>query len=108
MAISSEDNSLSLYGDDRENPISFTGEMTSRSIVKFVLTHFDSFIDARSKEARELKAFQEFQEKEKERANKEWSEELELRKKSDTLILGHDNWDSAFLKSREAFIINFY
>lgn len=73
-----------------------------------MLTNFDSFIDARSKEARDLKAFQEFQEKEKERANKEWSDEQELRKKSDTLLLGADNWDSAFLKSREAFIVNFY
>lgn len=73
VAISSQENSLSLYGDDRETAIEYTGEMTSRSIVKFVLANFDSFIDARAKEARELKAYQEFQEKEKERANKEWN-----------------------------------
>lgn len=65
-------------------------------------------IASRSEEAKSLKAFQEFQEKEKERANKEWNDEQELRKKSNTLLLDYDNWDSAFLKSREPFLINFY
>ncbi len=31
-----------------------------------------------------------------------------MRKKSDALVLDNNNWDSAFLKAREAFIINFY
>jgi hypothetical protein len=31
-----------------------------------------------------------------------------LRKKSDTLVLDNNNWDSGFLKAREAFFINFY
>lgn len=74
-ALSSDSESLSLYGDDRENPIAYSGEYISERIVSWVLAELDKVIAARSEEAKSLKAFQEYQEREKERANKEWKDE---------------------------------
>jgi hypothetical protein len=50
--------SLLLYGDDRENPITYSGEFTSQSIVTFVLNQLDKIIEERAKVAKDLKAFQ--------------------------------------------------
>lgn len=97
-----------LYGDDRSTPITFSEQLDTQAIVSWALKELDKIIALRSEEAKSLKAFQEFQEKEKERANKQWNDEQELRKKSNTLLLDSENWEAVFLKSREPFIINFY
>lgn len=88
--------------------MAYSGEIESEEIVAWALKKLDQVIADRSAEAASLKAFQEFQEKEQTRANKEWNDEQELRKKSNTLLLDYDNWDAQFLKSREPFLINFY
>jgi hypothetical protein len=75
VAVSSDSESLNLYTDDREAPITYSGDLESDDIVSWVLTELDKVIVDRAEDAKSLKAFQEFQEKEKERANKEWSEE---------------------------------
>jgi hypothetical protein len=67
----------------------------------------DEVISARSEVARALKANQEFQQKEAERAKKEWDDEQNLRKKSDVIVLTASNWNS-FVNGREAWVINFY
>lgn len=107
-AVTGNSESLSFYGDDRENPITYEGEYISDKIVSWVLAEMDKVIAERAEEAKSLKAFQEYQERERERANKEWKDEEELRKKSNTLLLDYENWESAFLRSREPFLINFY
>ena len=63
--ISSTDaqGSLSLINDNRENPITFNGELTVENVVKFVLDNLDEVIKARSEVAKALKANQEFKEK---------------------------------------------
>ena len=98
--VEGEVESLKLYGDDRANPVEYTGSKDHHDIVSFVLEQLDQLLVTRSEEAKALKDFQEFQEKEKERANKEWNDEQEMRKKSNTLLLDTENWESAFLKSR--------
>jgi thiol-disulfide isomerase/thioredoxin len=107
-AVNGDSESLSLYGDDRQAPVAYDGEFISDRIVSWVLAELDNVIASRAASAKELKAFQEYQEREKERANKEWKEEEELRKKSNTLLLDYANWESGFLRSREPFLINFY
>lgn len=72
------------------------------------MKRLDEVIAKRGEEAKSLKAQQEYQEREKERANKEWNDEQELRKKSNTLLLDYATWSDVFLKSREPFLINFY
>lgn len=106
--VEDDGDSLSLYADDRDSPVQYDGQLESEDIVAWALKKLDKVIADRSAEAASLKAFQEFQEKERERAKKEWEGEQELRKKSNTLLLDHDNWDAQFLKSREPFLINFY
>jgi protein disulfide-isomerase A6 len=88
--------------------VTYTSAFETGSIASFVLEQLDLVIAQRSSNAKDLKAYQEFLEKEKERANKEWSEEQELRKKSNTLLLDWANWETAFLASRDPFLINFY
>jgi hypothetical protein len=63
VTIKSSEESLSLYGDDRDEPVTYQGDFSSGKIISFVLKNFDSFLDKRGSEAKELKAFQEFQEK---------------------------------------------
>jgi thiol-disulfide isomerase/thioredoxin len=106
--VSSSEESLSLYGDDRVNPIIYSGDFDSKKIIRFVLKNFDTFIEQRASEAKELKAFQEFEEKEKERAKKEWEEEQALRKKSNTILLDAKSWESTFVKERSPLVVNFY
>lgn len=109
MALVSEgDESLQFYGDDRESPVGYTSAFETGDIVSFVLEQLNIVIAQRSSNAKELKAYQEYMEKEKERANKEWSEEQELRKKSNTILLDWANWESSFIAAREPFIIHFY
>lgn len=55
-----------------------------------------------------MKANFEFNEKEKERANKEWEDEQALRVKTNTLLLNAETWQTNFLKTREAYFVNFY
>lgn len=106
--VEGDGESLSLYGDDRENPVSYSGKYEAEDIVSFVLEQLDSLIAERAASAKELKAYQEYLEKEKERANKEWADEQELRKKSNTILLDWSNWESTFASSRDPFLINFY
>jgi len=106
--IESGEDSLSLYNDNRESPVEYTGDFNVQSIVSFVLEQLDTIISTRSEEAKALKDLQEYQEREKERANKEWADEQELRKKSNTILLDYQNWETLFLKEREPFLINFY
>lgn len=108
MALNSNDHILQIYTDDRSNPISYSGEYAVDDIVSWALERLDDVIAKRSEEAKSLKAQQEYLEREKERANKEWSEEQELRKKSNTLLLDYASWSDVFLKAREPFLINFY
>lgn len=80
-----------LYGDDRV-PLLYEGEFNVQSLVEYVLKKFEDMVSKRSFSAKELQKWLEFEEKEKERAKKEWDEEQERRKKSDTLLLTKDNW----------------
>ena len=66
---------MTLYTDDRDSPLTYSGDLEADKIVGWVLLQLDEVIAGRSKEAASLKAFQEFQEKETERANKEWKDE---------------------------------
>lgn len=100
--------SLQLIADDRDTSVAYSGEWAKSSIIEFVLTQLDKVIEDRAAVAKALKAQQEYQEKETERANKEWNEEQELRKKSNTILLDWANWESTFAKSRDPFLINFY
>ncbi len=75
VSVSGDQETLSLYGDDREAPIVFDGEFDADKIVGWALKQLDEVIASRSEDAKSLKAFQEYQEREKERANKEWRDE---------------------------------
>lgn len=61
--VNSPEESLQLYGDDRDEPVTYDGDFSSDIIISFVLKNFDEFLDKRGSEAKQLKAFQEFQEK---------------------------------------------
>lgn len=61
VANQDQDNSATLYGDNRENPVKYDGELNVENIVKFVLSNLDEVIKSRSEVARALKANQEFQ-----------------------------------------------
>lgn len=74
VSLNSDSESLTLYTDDRESPLTYSGDLEADKIVAWVLVHLDEVIAERAKEAASLKAFQEFQEKETERANKEWKD----------------------------------
>jgi protein disulfide-isomerase A6 len=76
--------------------------------VSFVLTSTNTIIQSRSKSASDAKANREFIQKEAERAQKEWEDEQELRKKSGVVVLTEETWESSFLKEREPYFINFY
>lgn len=71
--VAGDDGSLSLYADDRDSAIVYSGELDGDQVVTWALRQLDEVIAARSEEARSLKAFQEHQERERERANKEWN-----------------------------------
>lgn len=76
--------------------------------MEFALSKTEAVIKSRSLVADQAKAYNEFKEKETERANTEWKNEQALRVKSNTFVVTPENWDSGFLKQRDPFFLNIY
>ncbi len=57
-SVSASGESLSLYTDDRDSPITYSGDIKSDEIVSWALSNLDKVIADRSAEAASLKAFQ--------------------------------------------------
>jgi hypothetical protein len=56
--VSGSEESLVLYGDDREDPLTYDGELVAEKVVTWALEQLDLVIAGRSEEAASLKAFQ--------------------------------------------------